>query len=71
MLCLPLKFPVVHPGLRSGKNFSQCLADGLRGSNLAPQHSVQIECGADPREMCKGLGKNYPAPRLWGPDCSE
>ena len=24
-------------------------------SFLAPQHTVQIECGADQREVCKGL----------------
>ena len=30
------------------------LADS-RSSNLAPQHSVQIECRADQCEMCKGL----------------
>jgi hypothetical protein len=23
--------------------------------NLTPEHSVPIECGADQREMCKGL----------------
>jgi hypothetical protein len=55
--CLSLKFPVVHPGLRFGMNFSQCLVDRSRGLNLASQHSVQIECGADQREMCKGLGE--------------
>jgi len=40
---------IAHPCLRSGVNFSWCLITASYGSNLASQHSVQIERGADQR----------------------
>jgi hypothetical protein len=47
-------FNIVHPCLRTGTPPSALWKDS-RCSNLAPQHSVQIECGTNQSEMCKGL----------------
>ena len=46
-----------HPSfsLRSGMNCSYCFLERPVLFKSDSQHSIQIECCADQREMCKGL----------------